>query len=52
MRRGEISFLKNTTRYLILSNLVIFVQKCLFLNENFQRNAESMIFHTYIKVKK
>lgn len=52
MRKGEASFLRNVQKYLILSNLILLLQKILNVNAHFKEDAEPMIFHTYLKLSK
>lgn len=52
MRRGEASFLRNMHKYLIIANLVHFLQQCILANRSFKAEAESMIFNTYLKLVK
>lgn len=52
MRRGEASFLRNMNKYLIIANLVLFLQKMIFSSKLFKPLAEPMIFHTYLKLSK
>ena len=52
MRRSDPSFLRNIHKYLILANLVLLLQSLINANPHFKLEAESMIFHTYLKLAK
>jgi len=52
MKKGEVSFLKNVTKYLQLSNMVSFLSKAVSASKTFKEEVEPLIFHTYIKVKR
>jgi hypothetical protein len=52
MRRGEPSFLRNIHKYLVLSSLLLLLQQALQANTQVKRDAEPLLFHTYIKIAK
>lgn len=52
MKKGEPSFLKHTTKYLQLNNMICFLLKALSFNKSFKEQSEPLIFHTYIKLKR
>ncbi len=52
MRRGEPSFLRNMQKYLILATLILLLQQALHVSSQIKRDAEPLLFHTYIKIAK
>lgn len=40
------------SKYLVIANLVLFLQKLVFSSKPFRSLAEPMIFHTYLKLHK
>lgn len=52
MRKGEPNFMRNISKYIILSNIISFLQKAIFSSLNCKEQVEPHIFHTYIRIEK
>jgi hypothetical protein len=49
---SEPSFLRHIKKFLILANLISFLQKALSLSLNLKEELEAPIFHTYIRIER